>query len=106
MSKLIITSEAKVHILEIYEYLRDQTGDSSFARGFINELQEKCDILKDFPEIGTFLMDSNIESSVLRYLVHKNYIILYRYSKSENTSYVLNCFHSRRDLRRMVRKYM
>ena len=101
-----LTATAKEDLKGIALYIYEQSKDKNFAGRFIKELQEKCDVLKEFPEIGAIPKDRVLMSSGYRFLVHKDYLIFYHYEKSENTVYILAFFNSKRDYARVMKKFL
>lgn len=100
------TDNAKEDLRDIAFYIADQTKDKTAAIRFANELREKTRILETFPEIGSFPNDRVMRSLEYRFLVHKNYLIFYRYDKTESTSYILAVFNAKRDYTKVMRKFI
>ena len=100
------TDTAKEDLRSIISYIADQSKEKSVAIAFANELREKINVLKDFPEIGSIADDRVMKSFGYRYLVHRDYLIFYRYEPKEKTSYILAIFNGRRDYARILRKFL
>ena len=104
--KIKFTDTAKDDLRSIAVYIAEQAKEKSIAVKFVNELREKTKILEDFPEIGSIPDDRVMKSMGYRYLVHKDYLIFYRYEVKEETSYILAVFNARRDYMRVMRKFL
>jgi len=106
MCNVVFTDTAKSDLRELAFYLADVSKDKELAVRFVKKLQEKTNILKDFPESGAIPKDRILKSNGYRYLVHDDYLIFYHYDKSGNTVYVLAIFNSKRDYMRVMKKYI
>lgn len=104
--KLKFTDTAKADLREIALYIAERSKDKDLAIRFVNELREKCNILKTTPECGALPKDRVLVSSGYRFLVHDNYLIFYHYNATENTAYITAIFNAKRDYMRVMRKYV
>jgi len=104
--KILFTDTAKSDLRQIALYIADQSKDKNIAIRFVNELREKTKILETFPESGAFPKDYILRSADYRFLVHKEYMIFYRFDKEEKTSYVLAIFNSKRDYMRVMKQFI
>lgn len=100
------TDTAKSDLREIAFYIAEQSKDKEIAKRFVEELRERCKILENFPESGSIPRDRVLKSNGYRFLVHKDYLIFYSYSKNENTAYILAVFNSKRDYFRVMKKFI
>ena len=101
-----ITVTAKQDLREIALYIYEQSKDKTVATRFVKELQEKCDMLRSFPECGSIPDDRALMSNGYRFLVHKNYLIFYLFRKEENTAYIMAVFNAKRDYMRVMKKFL
>ncbi len=101
-----MTVTAKTDLKEIALYIFEQSKDKAVAARFVKELQERCNILKSFPECGSIPADRTLMSSGYRFLVHKNYLIFYLYKKEENRAYIMAVFNAKRDYMRVMKKFL
>lgn len=104
--KIVFTDTAKADLREITFYLVGLTADKSASVRFVKELQTQTQILLTFPESGAIPKDRILKSNGYRFLSHKDYLIFYRYEKSENTVYVVAIFNGKRDYIRVMKKYL
>lgn len=104
--KVKFTDTAKDDLRSIVTYIAEQCKDKNVAVAFINELREKTRILETFPESGAIPDDRIMKNSDYRFLVHKEYLIFYRYIDKENTSYILSIFNAKRDYARVMRRFI
>ena len=100
------TATAKEDLRGIALYIAEQAKDKGIATRFVKELQEKCNILHQFPESGSIPKDRILMSSGYRFLVHKEYLIFYLYEKNENTAFVMAVFNAKRDYMRVMKKFL
>ncbi len=85
--KVKFTDTAKDDLLNIATYIAEQSKDKTIAIRFVNELREKTKQLELFPESGSLPNDRVMRSAEYRFLVHKDYLIFYRFEPREGTSY-------------------
>lgn len=101
-----LTASAIQDMREIGYYIAQSSKDKSIAARFVKELRERCKILEDFPECGAIPTDRVMASAGYRYLVHKDYLIFYTYSKEDDTVYILSVFNSKLDYMRVMKRYL
>lgn len=104
--KIKFTATAKEDLRNIALYIAEISGEKSVAINFVNELRNKTKILEDFPESGSLPSDRVMISSGYRFLVHKDYLIFYRFDHDENTSYILAVFNAKRDYTKVMQKFI
>ncbi len=104
--KVKFTDTAKEDLQNIAAYIAEQSKDRTIAIRFVNELRKKTKQLELFPESGSLPDDRVMRSSEYRFLVHKDYLIFYRFEAKEDTSYILAVFNARRDYTRVLRKFI
>ena len=102
--KMTVTAKEDLRATALYIY--EKSKDKALAARFVKELQEKCNILKDFPECGSIPNDRTLMSNGYRFLVHKNYLIFYLYKKEEKTVYIMAVFNAKRDYMRVMKKFL
>ncbi len=100
------TETAKGDLRNIAFYIADQSKDTSVAINFVSEIREKCNILEQFPESGSIPNDRVLMSSGYCFLVHKDYLIFYLYSKKDSTVYVLAVFNSKQYYTRVMKRFL
>lgn len=104
--KIMLTDTAKADLREIALQIADLTRDRQQALRFVKELQEQARILEQFPESGALPKDRILKSSGYRFLVYRDYLLLYRYQREENTAYIMAIFNGKRDYMRVMRRYL
>ena len=80
--------------------------DKNQAIRFVKELQEKTKILEQFPENGATPRDRVLKSNGYRFLVHKDYLIVYLYEKSENTAHIMAVGGRKHDYLCIMKKFL
>lgn len=104
--KVKFANTATNDLFDIAFYLLDISGDRDLAMRFVNDLKQKCRILEDFPEIGALPRDDILLSAGLRFLVHKKYLIFYRFDRPLKTVFVLAVFNAKRDYTSVMRRFV
>lgn len=104
--RLILTDTAKEDLREIALYIAQQFKETNTAKKLVNELRERCNILKEFPNSGSIPRDRVLRSAGYRFLVHKDYLIFYEVDEKSQTVYVMAIFNGRRDYMRVMRKFI
>lgn len=102
--KVKFTATAKEDLRSVAYYIAHESGDKDVAERFVKDIQKKCELLVDFPEIGALPRDRVLVSLGYRFLVHGDYLIFYDYRKDAGTVNILAVFNSKRDYMRVMRK--
>lgn len=103
---LNFTKTAKENLCDITLYIVKQSGDKSIGTCFVKEIEEKCNVLIDFPESGSLPKDRVLLSSGYRFLVYKEYLIFYLYKKLENMIYIMAVFNAKRDYMKVMKEFI
>ena len=104
--KVKFTDTAKADLRNIATYIAEQSKDKAIAVRFVNELREKTKQLELFPESGSLPDDRVMKSAEYRFLIHKDYLIFYRFDPKAETSYILAIFNAKRDYTRVLRTFI
>ncbi len=97
MAKITWTSEASRWLKDIYDYVAEDNPVA--AANVINEIYNKAQILKDFPEIG-YKYDHDSEEDI-RILLYGHYRITYLLSQN-NEIVILGIFHGALDIKKYI----
>lgn len=100
------TKTAKENLCDIALYIAEQSKDKSIGTRFVKEIEEKCNVLIDFPESGSFPKDRVLLSSGYRFLVYKEYHIFYLYKKLENMIYIMAVFNAKRGYMKVMKEFI
>jgi len=86
-------------LLEIYEYLVEETRSESIANNYCNKLLESVDYLSTQPEAGQIehLLQRLGQNS--RYIIEGNYKIIYEYN--EKQIIITDLFHTKQNPRKI-----
>ena len=87
-----ITLSAQNDIEEIWQYIAVDSVKNAIK--FIDELEKLIFSLELFPKRNPFIPENQILHTEYRHLIHQNYRIIYRISKS--TVYILRIIHGYR----------
>ena len=88
MVTIIWSDEAVSWLENIYEYIADE--NPTAAKKVVQQIYEKVQILKNFPQLG-YRYDK-VEEHV-RILLYGHYRIAYQYQENEQTVIILGIFH-------------
>ena len=99
-----ITATAKNDLREIALYIVESSKNVEIALRFIEELQERCLQLIEFPNSGAYPRDRILVSSGYRFLTHKEYLICYTIDEETKTVYVNAFFNAKKDYLRVLNK--
>ena len=99
-----ITDTAKSDLRDIAFYIAESSKNIDIALRFVNELQERCMQLVEFPDSGAFPKDRILKSFGYRFLTHKDYLICYTVDDSTKTVYVSAFFNAKKDYLRVLNK--
>ena len=95
--KVVLTAAAETDMAEIGDWIaRDSP---TLAVWFVNQLNEACDGLCDYPK--RFQLVANHEETGIRRRPHGDYLIFY-WIKDEQTVEILHVLHGARDYERIV----
>ena len=104
--KIVFTDTAKSDLREIALYIADRAKDRNLAIRFVKELQEKTNLLIQYPESGAVPRDRVLKSNGYRFLAHKDYLLFYHFDKAENIVYVMAVLNGKRDYMRVMKKFL
>lgn len=104
--RIVFTDTAKTDLREIAIYLAERTKDKNLAVRFVEELREQVKNLEQFPECGAIPKDRILKSEGYRFLLHKDYLLFYRFEREGNTVYLSAVFNGKRDYLRVMKKYL
>ena len=99
--QIVFTETAKSDLQEIAVSLAELSRDKNLAI-----LQEQTGVLKQFPESGALPRDRVLRSIGFRFLVHKDYLLFYKYEKAEKRVYVVAVFNGKRDYMRVMKRFL
>ncbi|MCM1368700.1 MAG: type II toxin-antitoxin system RelE/ParE family toxin [Roseburia sp.] len=99
---VVFTDTAKSDLRNIAVYIVEQSKDKEIAKRFVKELSEQCAPLEEFPQIGALPKDRVLVSSGYRFLVHKEYLIVYSVDESNGKVYIQAVFNAKKDYTRMI----
>ncbi|MGI6781585.1 MAG: type II toxin-antitoxin system RelE/ParE family toxin [Acholeplasmataceae bacterium] len=105
MNKIIYTERVRRDIIDIINFLNIRYQDNKLGKKFLDEFNNKCESLKQFPYMGTISNDNFLKSNTYRYLVFRKYLIYYFYKEEEKTIYIVSVFSARKDLEKQFKKY-
>ena len=93
MRKVVLLRDAQDNLREIHRYLLQQTSNRKLATGFVKELRSHCEKIASLK--GTLGRPRDELATGIRSIVHKNYVIFFRY-EPDNIE-IVNILHGRRD---------
>ena len=93
--KIVFSKKTELQIEEIYQYVLSKSNDEDTAKRFVNELNDKTEILKTQTFVGRQLEIIDNIVTQYRFLVYKDYLIFYRVD--ENKVYIDRILNSKMD---------
>ncbi|MCQ2429363.1 MAG: type II toxin-antitoxin system RelE/ParE family toxin [Clostridia bacterium] len=99
-----LTETAVNDLLDILFSGAELSGSRDIARKFVEELRENVISLSTFPERGAVPHDRVLTAQEYRFLVHKEYLILYTVDKDAAVVYVQAILNGMRDYPKILRK--
>lgn len=91
------TDFAKSEVKVVFNYLK-RTENISFAKKFVSEILLEPNILSLFPELGQIEENLIQSSKEYRYLIYKNYKIIYWINLEKNQIEIMDVFDCRQDI--------
>lgn len=93
MTELFISRQAEADLRQIWRYIAAENRHA--ADRLLLRIDEKLQVLRHFPEIGTLRDDIRPD---LRMLVEGNYLMLYGYDARDDVVELVTVVDGRRDL--------
>ena len=101
-----LTDTAKQDLREIAFWIAEKSKDREIAKRFVGELRETCRKLDTFPNAGGIPKDRIIRSAEVRFIVHKEYLILYLVDEEGKQVNVMAIFNAKKDYMRVMKKFI
>ena len=98
------TETAKQDLRQIMFYIVTKAQDKDVAHRFMNELRNKCDELKEMPNVGSLPKDHTLRSMEYRFITHKDYLIFYKIDEMCKRVDVVAVFNAKKDYMRVMRR--
>lgn len=99
---LIISSQAKEDITQIYKYIVNNS--IRYANKTSNNIYSLIYRLEDSPYLGRYVPE--VKDKRLREVLYKSYRIVYTISEENNTVYIHFVLHSKRDFKSFYDSYI
>jgi toxin ParE1/3/4 len=93
MAELFVSCRAEAELRQVWRYIAAE--NAAAADRLLLRIDEKLQVLRDFPEIGRLREDIR---PGLRMLVEGNYLLLYEHDKSNDAVELVAVVDGRRDL--------
>ena len=94
--KLIVTKGAQSELESIADYIAESLCNPLAALDFLDDIKKCYDLLSDNPLIYQ-VCDNLGNGEEYRKAVIKNYLLIYRVDKNDNSVNILHFFYGRRD---------
>ena len=101
--KLFWTNFSQKELEKIYQYYREKAG-TRIAKKIVNGIYNETLKLKKQPEIGQAEELLNNRKQEFRYLVYKNYKVIYWINNTENRIEINDVFDTRQNPMKIERK--
>lgn len=99
-----LTETAVNDLRDILFSVAELSGNSDVVRRFMEELPENVSSLSTFPERGAVPHDRVLAAQEYRFLIHKEYLILYTVDKDATVVYVQAILNGKRDYSNILLK--
>ncbi|WP_187759771.1 type II toxin-antitoxin system RelE/ParE family toxin [Thiospirochaeta perfilievii] len=100
--KINLTQKAYGDLRDIYSYIKEELHTKSSALKVIDEIENRIMLLKDYPEIGTFVKDEVLLKKGYRKLIVNNYIALYLIDDNRKIVNIIRVVYGKRDYLELV----
>ena len=100
--KIIWSAFAEIQLDEIYSYYKEKASES-IAKKLIKEIIEAPDILITNPKLGQKETVLKKRKLVYRYLIYKNYKLIYSVNIQDNFIKIADVFDTRQNLQKLKR---
>lgn len=99
----VYTEKAEHDLNRILDYIANHLFNEIAAKSFFHELDEKLDLLCDFPELAPVIKNRFIDFFEIRRLVVKRYFLYYYVDKERQQIVILSIRHSLEDQDRIIK---
>ncbi|MCL1874620.1 MAG: type II toxin-antitoxin system RelE/ParE family toxin [Clostridiales bacterium] len=100
---LDITDIAEEDILSAARYIANVLKAPAAANKLLDEIEKYEEILENTPNMYPFVSDEYLAGKGLKFVMVKNYIMLYTVNEDEKKVSIIRFLHSRRDWRNMLK---
>jgi addiction module RelE/StbE family toxin len=97
VSTILYSPAAKEDLREIAAYIGVDLSSPPIATSIVSRITQSIRNLETFPCFGTPLSAIISMETNYRFLASGNYVVFYRYEKTEDTCYIIRILHGRRD---------
>lgn len=100
--KIFWTDFSKQELKTIYEFYKEKAG-SKIAKKLVSGIARETQVLKKYPYLGQVEELLDRDPREFRYLIYKNYKIIYHVIKDNNTIEVFDVFDTRQNPSKITR---
>ena len=101
-----LTDTANQDLREIAFQIVVKSKDRVIAKCFVGEVRETCRKLDTFPNAEGIPKDRIIRSAEVRFIVHKEYLILYLVDEEGKQVNVMAIVNAKKDYMRVMKKFI
>ncbi len=95
--KLVVSKEATEDIEDIVLYILSELNNLSAASAFLDDIETSYQNIIEKPSMYSLCNDYKLRNGGYRKIVIKNYLILYRINKEDETVYVVRVVYGGRN---------
>lgn len=99
MHKIVYSNQALVDLEETIFFIAQESSKNAFE--YLSRYEEKIELLKLNPNMGTDCKNKNIKKNC-KVLVHESHIIVYEISKSKKEIDIIRIFHGSNNYKNRV----
>jgi addiction module RelE/StbE family toxin len=97
MFELIFSDKINNDIISVLNYIRNVLESPKAAENHFEELKKKYDKLKENPYIRPLVQNKYLATKGIRYIKVKNYMLIYKINKENETVLLYRFIYCRRD---------
>ena len=100
--KTLFTRTAYEDLRSIYKYIKEELLNINSALKIINEIEERIEVLREFPLTGSLVQDAILEARGYRKLIIHDYIALYTVDEQKKEVRIIRVIYGKRDYQELV----
>ena len=100
--KILFTRTAYADLHGIYKYIREELLNINSAITIVSEIEERIDILKEFPLTGSPVQEAILASMGYRKLIIHDYVALYTVDEQQKEVRIIRIIYGKRDYQELL----
>jgi len=104
MYTISFTTPAEEDLIATLHYISDVLQSPLAAKSLLDELEQQIHVLADTPFIYSVVRDEYLGKKGIRYLLVKNYLVLYSVDEEDKSVTIIRIVYARRDWMTLLKK--